>query len=395
MKNYFRKIKDLYFHDISAIITVNPEILRYLENYKVTYANCERIILFFPLFLLTPVIGTILCYKNDFIFAIASVLTLLAWIFSIYTFLEIRAAKQEGEHEIYRRQVHFTKLYGSFFSIWFSLVLLISFCTFRLYTDGLYFFFIQLIIGFVPIYRQTKFKYFIWSEICGYTLILFVVYMIAGNHRFWSTFQVVGKGIIFGGLLILFTQLFAQKLLYRSYLLESMLMFVGYTDPLTNALNRRGCNYRLAELLSFYKKRAVPLGIIMFDIDYFKIFNDSLGHDAGDLVLKEIVHTIGEQLQGKHLLVRHGGEEFVILMLDVTAEETREQAWNIMQSIRDLHYPFPTELCNQLSISIGVDYKTICSKATNYEEYLLDADKALYQAKQKGRDQICYSQNMF
>lgn len=205
----------------------------------------------------------------------------------------------------------------------------------------------------------------------------------------------VGKGIIFGGLLILFTQLFAQKLLYRSYLLESMLMFVGYTDPLTNALNRRGCNYRLAELLSFYKKRAVPLGIIMFDIDYFKIFNDSLGHDAGDLVLKEIVHTIGEQLQGKHLLVRHGGEEFVILMLDATAEETREQAWNIMQSIRDLHYPFPTELCNQLSISIGVDYKTICSKATNYEEYLLDADKALYQAKQKGRDQICYSQNMF
>lgn len=394
--NYFRKLKELFVPDISAVINVNPEILKYLETYKVIYANCERIIGFFPLFLITPVLGTLFCIPNSKMFLLSNTLTVVAWILSFYTYFEIQGAKKEGEHELYRRQEFFTKLYSSFYSIWFSIVLLISCCTFRIYSDGLYFFFIQLIIGFVPLYRQKKYKFFIWSEVCGYAVIISIVYAFAGTERFMKSLENIGSKMLFASVFLLTIQLIVQKLLYRSYFLESVLHFVGYMDPLTNALNRRGCKYRLTELLTCYKdKEKIPMGIIMFDIDHFKVFNDTLGHEEGDLVLKKIVETVQEELKDNQILVRHGGEEFIVLLLNASVEDTKKVAWRIMEKVKMLQYPFPTSLCEQLSISIGTDHQIISHEDNDYEKYIQCVDEVLYHAKENGRNQICYSENMF
>ena len=101
------------------------------------------------------------------------------------------------------------------------------------------------------------------------------------------------------------------------------------TDPLTGALNRRS----FLRLLDRMVASEEPFGLIMFDIDHFKVINDTFGHDAGDTVLCEMTQLVGENIRGKDTLARWGGEEFMVLSPGQDADRVRRMAERLRQSV--------------------------------------------------------------
>jgi diguanylate cyclase (GGDEF)-like protein len=123
------------------------------------------------------------------------------------------------------------------------------------------------------------------------------------------------------------------------------------------------------------------LSLIIFDIDYFKEVNDTYGHQAGDTVLQEIAKLILKNIKTSDVFARWGGEEFVILLPDTTVEG----AYQFAQKLRTLIKEYPFEVVDQITSSFGVgqlnEYE---NKMTLFEK----VDKALYNAKNSGRDRV-------
>lgn len=159
------------------------------------------------------------------------------------------------------------------------------------------------------------------------------------------------------------------------------------TDPLTRALNRSGLErfYVVKQHEAGVNRQGIA--ILYCDLDFFKRINDCHGHTVGDLALKHVATTIQEVIGRADLLVRQGGEEFVVL---ATCEDNAS-ALALGESIRVAVASSPLTLpgqCIELTISIGI---TFGEANLPLLRMLDDADKALYQAKHRGRNQCCSS----
>lgn len=159
-------------------------------------------------------------------------------------------------------------------------------------------------------------------------------------------------------------------------------------DDLTQIYNRRG----LFELLRAYyqiKYEAMPLSLLMIDIDYFKKVNDTYGHTTGDQVLARVAAHMSSLVEGVGEVGRYGGEEFLILLPNIQLEGAMELAERIRQSVAGLTYLVEDKTKIKITISIGVAERLNLSEGA-YE--LCDkADRALYEAKLRGRDQVVKS----
>jgi diguanylate cyclase (GGDEF)-like protein len=155
-------------------------------------------------------------------------------------------------------------------------------------------------------------------------------------------------------------------------------LVIAQTDPLTGLLNRRGFDTRLKELVTRVTKP--PFSVYLYDVDYFKKINDQFGHLQGDKVLKRIVSVFQEQLPGA-LSARWGGDEFVGLLT-----EEREDVFSKLETVRKI-IETDTQLKEYaVTISIGmVSYAEIDTE----ESLMRKADKALYLAKENGRNRVC------
>jgi diguanylate cyclase (GGDEF)-like protein len=158
-------------------------------------------------------------------------------------------------------------------------------------------------------------------------------------------------------------------------------------DSLTGVANRRHLEEQLAAVWNMARRSAAPVSILMLDIDYFKQYNDALGHKAGDDCLRVIARAIKDKLLREHdMLARYGGEEFVVVLYDSDAEGAQSAAQRILECVRALQLPHPdSPVSGFVTISIGC--------ATAWESQIKDphklidrADKALYQAKNNGRN---------
>lgn len=157
-------------------------------------------------------------------------------------------------------------------------------------------------------------------------------------------------------------------------------------DALTGLYNRRYMEETLERELSRAKRENVPVGIMMFDIDHFKRFNDLEGHDAGDALLRELGALLNRSIRGSDIVCRYGGEEFLVVLPGASKEQARQRAEEIRNSVKELlvyHLGKPLAKC---TISIGVaEYPTDDS---SIEHLLKAADNALYRAKHEGRDRV-------
>jgi len=160
-------------------------------------------------------------------------------------------------------------------------------------------------------------------------------------------------------------------------------MTLSRTDSLTGVFNRRYFFEFVHHEFEAAKRYQRPLSIVMFDLDNFKPFNDTHGHQAGDEILKCVAEVTHRQLRGADILARYGGDEFVILLSNSNAREAATVAERIRESIAA--YLMETKDCQaNITISMGI---AECRNDTDTVDRLIQhADKALYNAKNAGRN---------
>ena len=157
------------------------------------------------------------------------------------------------------------------------------------------------------------------------------------------------------------------------------------TDFLTGVANRK---YFYNEMKNYYKKNKIennPFVVAMIDIDFFKKVNDTYGHDAGDEVIRVLAHTIKDNIKGRDIVARFGGEEFCVVLKDIDAKPAIKFFESIREKIASLQVDIGKENFIEFTISIGV--------ATEYNESLdemvIQSDQQLYIAKKSGRNIVC------
>jgi diguanylate cyclase (GGDEF)-like protein len=157
-------------------------------------------------------------------------------------------------------------------------------------------------------------------------------------------------------------------------------------DILTGLFNRRYMEESLTRELSWAKRDKKPLGIIMFDIDHFKDFNDNFGHDVGDALLRELGGFLLKRTRAGDIVSRYGGDEFVIVYPRSNLEDTRLQAEKLRQGVKDLQINHLGKPLTKCTISLGV--AVFPEHGLTREVILKSADTALYRAKNEGRDMV-------
>lgn len=184
----------------------------------------------------------------------------------------------------------------------------------------------------------------------------------------------------------LYDRVFKTTSLVFSHIIEiSDLIKSVSTDQLTNIYNRRFIDVTLDEEVLKHNNLGQTFFVSMMDIDYFKKFNDTYGHQFGDVVLKEVSKFIKNKL-GKHSWVaRYGGEEFLIFMSNSTSDNVFRQIDYIREGISNLQVTFEGQSVN-VTASFGV--AGFPKDGHSKEEIISNADKSLYQSKENGRNRV-------
>ena len=157
------------------------------------------------------------------------------------------------------------------------------------------------------------------------------------------------------------------------------------SDPMTGLNNRRFLEEYVETLVANVHRRKAALSIMMLDLDYFKMVNDTYGHDAGDAVLKALSKVLRQAVRASDLVIRYGGEEFMILLQDTTSENADIVAENIRASVEKLEVQAGNVRIKK-TISIGLaDFPT---DSETFWQAVKFADVALYQAKDSGRNRV-------
>ncbi|MGI8669830.1 MAG: diguanylate cyclase [Aridibacter sp.] len=156
---------------------------------------------------------------------------------------------------------------------------------------------------------------------------------------------------------------------------------LSVTDPLTGLLNRRYLEARLSEELKRSNRHGFPMSFMMIDVDNFKSYNDTFSHPEGDKALKLVGHTLKETLRGADVAARYGGEEFSILLPQTNIEEALTIAERIRKNVEETEFPN-----RQITISIGIASASL--ELNTPEDLILAADKVLFVAKDKGRNNV-------
>ncbi len=159
---------------------------------------------------------------------------------------------------------------------------------------------------------------------------------------------------------------------------------IAKVDELTQLFNRREFNERAAILIKQSKDKDMPLIMLMFDIDHFKRVNDTFGHQAGDKVLKKIADEASVSFRNDDLLARVGGEEFAVILPGISDSKARLRADRYREKIAAMHF-IESDPSYQITISFGM---AVLGNQMSLEELMGNADKALYEAKNSGRNKV-------
>ena len=177
----------------------------------------------------------------------------------------------------------------------------------------------------------------------------------------------------------------------KLYRYRSQVERQSMVDPMTGVPNRRSydmnCHSKWQEAVRFHQ----PISLCMFDIDKFKVYNDTFGHPAGDRVICDVARTAASHLRrSTDFFARYGGEEFVAVLVGSEARAACEQMKKIRQAIEDLHIPHAPRIAPWVTVSIG-GVTVVPERSDSYDTYLKIADTMLYDAKRFGRNRVVWS----
>ena len=166
---------------------------------------------------------------------------------------------------------------------------------------------------------------------------------------------------------------------------------LGLIDPLTGVHNRRYFDQRLDEEINSAARSHKPISCLFLDIDHFKSFNDQYGHQIGDKVLQEVAGIIKAQMRRSDVMARYGGEEFAAILTNTDTKLATEIAERIRYIIADSEYELSETVKTSITISIGIASllpEHDCDIDETGQKLIARADSALYEAKDKGRNQV-------
>jgi two-component system, cell cycle response regulator len=162
-------------------------------------------------------------------------------------------------------------------------------------------------------------------------------------------------------------------------------------DRLTGAYNRGVFDDRLAAEIAFAKRHALPLSVVLLDVDHFKAFNDTYGHQAGDAVLMEMGAAIQRTVRTEDLFARYGGEEFAILARSTPADKARVLGERVRAAVARVCITWQSA---SLRVTTSVGVATMRAESLTSEGLVQAADRALYAAKDRGRDCVVHADEL-
>jgi diguanylate cyclase (GGDEF)-like protein/PAS domain S-box-containing protein len=172
--------------------------------------------------------------------------------------------------------------------------------------------------------------------------------------------------------------------------LQETLRDQAIRDPLTGLFNRRYMEESLEREVSRAGRGGIPVGVIMLDIDHFKHFNDTFGHEAGDTLLGALGNFLRAHIRGGDIACRYGGEEFTLILPDASFDATRDRAEQLREAVTKLNVLHRGETLGPITLSLGV--ATFPEHGSIGQAVLLAADGALYRAKHEGRNRVVVAQ---
>ena len=155
-------------------------------------------------------------------------------------------------------------------------------------------------------------------------------------------------------------------------------------DPLTGLFNRRHMEETIQREILLAAREQTKIGIIMADIDHFKKFNDTYGHEAGDELLIKLADFFKFEIRGSDIACRYGGEEYILILPESSIEGTYKRAEHIREKVKDLKVDFHDQFLPSITLSMGIAIYPDHGKELS--DLLRVADAALYRAKGQGRD---------
>ena len=157
-------------------------------------------------------------------------------------------------------------------------------------------------------------------------------------------------------------------------------------DPLTGLYNRRYLEETLQREIRRAMRAQQSLGVLILDLDYFKKFNDTYGHEAGDAVLREAGGFFARSIRVEDTVCRFGGEEFVIILPTASVEAASARAECIRSKLREMTVHHQGQSLGMITVSVGA--AAFPRHGSSPKELLAAADAALYEAKKRGRDRV-------
>jgi diguanylate cyclase (GGDEF)-like protein len=212
---------------------------------------------------------------------------------------------------------------------------------------------------------------------------------------FLDNFQTQRNLMSTGEFRFLETLIRTASYMYQNLTLMEQLRFLfvkaekeAITDPLTELYNYRYFLLQLNREVSRAQRHKSVFSLIMIDIDFFKNYNDTYGHQGGDLILRRIAQAMLENTRNSDMVCRYGGEEFCVICPELTKEDAKKTAEKLRQMVQTLELPkIKSVPVGNLTISSGI--ASFPDDGSNAYQLILNADKALYEAKKSGRNKVC------
>lgn len=380
-KNYHKA-----FIPVSNGVITEVAGMKELVSKKIAEVNCRRIIAVFPLLLAMSfwhVYLSLRCETKElfqYSMIVSCALVLFLCMIVGASIWVIYLNKIDNQLETWKLKW----IYRIFWTVWFALTEVISLLQSGERMGRVVMIVSCVIVNIMPLYSLTEFIFHSVVVTMMSVLMLFsITEVVTVETQLLITCFIAMQIIGF----------IAQRTQMVMWMSQEYLYIEAFVDPLTGLLNRRGANVTLKEEV---ENAATDrnVGVIMFDIDYFKKYNDTFGHDAGDVCLSTVGKTITERLSERtKLLIRHGGEEFVAIILDTNKEELLNLAETLRNAVYEKRMEAPVkEIADYVTVSVGSAIAKLDSMETRYENLLKEADEALYKAKKAGRNRVVFAE---
>lgn len=181
-------------------------------------------------------------------------------------------------------------------------------------------------------------------------------------------------------------EIMLDTIVQHSDLMEELLHEQCIRDPLTGLFNRRYLAKSLDRELCRAQLTERSLGLIMLDVDHFKGFNDTYGHEAGDVVLRELGWLLKTESGALDIPCRYGGEEFMVILPETSLQKTQQKAEHLRLEVKRLILTYLDQHLPGVTISVGV--AVFPQHGVTINQLMQAADAALYQGKSQGRDRV-------